>query len=198
MLKELTAIGLSTTAITLGTALCLPGMAEAATLWSWSFGTSQNGATGTFLTSDVSNINDPVGTYNVLQIDISKVNGIATNLQTNILNYSPQFTYSSSTFYGFINNLVWADSGYQSIGNGGFFRLTGSSAYVASQPAFKQVYDVVSLPNGPVASNTIGNLQVSLAQPTTIPTPALLPGLLGMVVATLRKRKHRQVEVSKV
>lgn len=96
-----------------------PASAEASVVWSWSFGSSSNGAAGTFTTTDVPDLNNPAGTYSVLQFTLDFLNGNPVSAIDTALSNSPSFVYNSATDYGFINALGFFDSGLQSFNGGG-------------------------------------------------------------------------------
>lgn len=166
--------------------------AQALSLWSWSFGTSTNGASGTFTTSDVSNPSNPLGTFAVTQFTLSTLNGNSVSAQDTSLNFSPQFVYKSASNYGFTNSRGFSDSGGQSWNGGGNYLLSGSADYEASLPPASRRANFVNF-GGVGTFQSSANLQVSLISPppsTPIPTPALLPGLVGVGIAAFRK-KHK-------
>jgi hypothetical protein len=166
--------------------------AQALSLWSWSFGTSTNGASGTFTTSDVSNPSNPLGTFAVTQFTLSTFNGNSVSAQDTSLINSPQFVYNSASNYGFTNSLGFSDSGGQSWNGGvGSYLLSGSAAYEASLPLNRRRPNLVIFGGNTVIQNP-ANLQVSLIPPAPIPTPALLPGLVGMGIVALRKKRKSE------
>ena len=167
--------------------------AEAAALWSWSVGSPTNGAAGTFTTTDV-DFNNLVGTYAVSPFTLESLNGNPVSAIDTGLSFSPSFVYNSATNYGFTNSLGCFDAGVQTFnGSVGRFLLSGSAAYQASIPPGFRRLSVVNLFNIDSAFQNPVDLQVSLLStppdPTPIPTPALLPGLAGLGLATLRKKQ---------
>jgi hypothetical protein len=171
--------------------------AQALSLWSWSFGSGTNGASGTFTTTDVSDPSNPVGTFDVTQFTLSTFRGNSVSAQDTSLRFSPKFVYTTATNYGFINSFLggFPDSGTQFWDGGvGSYFLSGSAAYEASLPPNRRRPNFVNYFGGGSAIQNPADLQVSLISPTPppIPTPALLPGLVGMGVAALRKKSKSE------
>jgi hypothetical protein len=192
MLKKSFSLCLGVAAVAAGVFVA-PESAEAAALWSWSFGSSANGAAGTFTTTDV-DFSNLVGTYAISQFTLASLNGSSVSAIDTVLALSPSFVYNSTTNYGFINNLGFSDSGGQIFdGSVGNFLLSGSAEYQASLPQNRRRPNLVTLFGVGIALQNRANLQVSLLStppdPTPIPTPALLPGLAGLGLATLRKKQ---------
>lgn len=170
--------------------------AQAFSLWSWSYGSSTNGASGTFTTTDVSNPNNPVGTFDVTKFTLSVLNGNSVNGQDTSLRLSPQFVYNTATNYGFKNSSGTFNSSVQDWDGGasvGLYRLSGSAAYEASVPPGFALPNLITF-KGSSAGQSPADLKVSLIPPTAVPTPALLPGLIGLGAAALRKRKAEKVQ----
>lgn len=168
-----------------------PASAEASVVWSWSFGSSSNGAAGTFTTTDVPDLNNPAGTYSVLQFTLDFLNGNPVSAIDTALSNSPSFVYHSASDYGFINGLGFFDSGLQSFnGGGGNMLLSGSAAYEASlQPSFQRA-NLVNL-NGASAFQGAADLHVSLLNPPgSVPEPqTLVLALLALGAAAVARRQ---------
>lgn len=126
------------------------------------------------------------------QFTLSTFNGNSVSAQDTSLLNSPQFVYNSASNYGFTNSLGFSDSGGQ-LWNGavGAYLLSGSAAYEALLPPNRRRPNLVTF-GGNTAIQNRANLQVSLIPPAPIPTPALLPGLAGIGVAALRKKRKSE------
>lgn len=210
-MKSLGVATLGMVAAGLGMGAATP--ANAATIWSWSFGTSSNGATGTFATTDVADSSKPFGTYDVLQFTLSTINGVARSATATNLWSSPKFNYFSATNYGFENNL-W-DAGFRDSNrqnwdspDWGMIHLSGSAEYEAGLPGGLyglQRRNLVEI-NGLVAADGLdglawpehvpGDLTVRLSlpdsgnDPASTPEPGVLLALAGASLgAAILKRK---------
>ena len=71
---------------------------------------------------------------------------------------------------------------------------TGASTFFGYQDLTASVGKIELTQSGQSWSPIIDNLTFGKAQPTAVPTPALLPGLIGLGVAALRKRKAEAAE----
>jgi len=73
--------------------------------------------------------------------------------------------------------------------------VTGSSlALNLNSPLYKNITGLSNTSGSIVVSPNTGLSFTPVTPPTAVPTPALLPGLLGLGAAALRKRKAEQVK----
>ncbi|HEY9699679.1 MAG TPA: PTPA-CTERM sorting domain-containing protein [Trichocoleus sp.] len=111
--------------------------------------------------------------------------------------FKPFFTLSGSSFrfYGFANDPTTLTSQP----NFGFFLGNPSNSNGATVGTFFTNKSSISFPfgvNQKEAENFSASRWTATAIPAPVPTPALLPGLLGMGVAALRKRKNDRSEAA--
>lgn len=191
------------TAVVAGSAL-MTSSAQAATVGSVSFGglgelTSVKGNEGTDIakvvfTDGVLNINSGTGSF------AGFVGGTATFFQksftTSLTNRSSFVTFrkvgfSDLTFYldKFVNPSYTEFGGTKD--DFGQFTSRVSGKFNPGGNAIDEVISAFAT----IRQNSTSNFTDITLSTTPIPTPALLPGLIGMGIAAIRKRKSEESEV---
>jgi hypothetical protein len=176
---------IATSGLTLGTA-----QAASALTWNWNYSGTGITALGEFITDDTP---DELGFYLITGITGTRNGETITGLQ-------PAGTPIPGNEPFLVDNLIRLGS-QQLTGDGfGYSTSSGnfSSPFFASfltTPGYLEVFSAPPLVSGfenfgPEDSELLISFS---ATPNPVPTPALLPGLLGMGIVTLRKNRKNEV-----
>ena len=170
------------------------GVAEsaiAAGLWSWSFGAES----GTFTTFE----DGPgLGTYTIEDFEVLSSSQGAPVGSLSGGDWTDSFTITGVDYAN--PSFVWDGSAPDFSGSSGGFSVSG---FLSSDEVYFYLFDWLTeekaslySPDGFGGFNLLEDASYVVAysgtQPNPIPTPALLPGLIGFGAATLRKRKQDQ------